>query len=98
MAKVNLAWGEVRNPEALRLQPTVAHRGSIVDIDDRAGGTRPIPQSPYRFSNALSGVRGPAPHRGEHNTQALGDWLGKSADEVASLADSGVLLSAEHNE
>jgi crotonobetainyl-CoA:carnitine CoA-transferase CaiB-like acyl-CoA transferase len=88
---MNVAWGQLRHGRSLREQPTVKHRGTIAEIDDRAGATRPIPQSPYRFSNASSGVRGPAAHRGEHNVEVLGDWLGKSAEEVAALSAGGVL-------
>jgi CoA:oxalate CoA-transferase len=91
MAKMNLAWGRVRAGKTLREQPTLAHRRSIVEIDDRAGGTRPIAQSPYRFSQAQSSVRGPAPHHGEHNEAVLRDWLGKSREEVAALLSVGIL-------
>lgn len=91
MAQMNLAWGRVRAPAALPEQPTLAARGAIIQVDDRAGGTRPITQSPYRFSGARSGVRGPAPHRGEHNSEVLEDWLGKSAAQVKALHGSGVL-------
>lgn len=95
MARMNVAWGEVRGAEDLRAQPTVQHRQSIVDIDDRAGGTRPVVQSPYRFSRAQSGVRGPAPHRGEHNETVLAEWLGYDARAVAGLVASGVLQAEE---
>ncbi|HZK99791.1 MAG TPA: CaiB/BaiF CoA-transferase family protein [Caulobacteraceae bacterium] len=91
MAAMNVAWGRVRSGHDLRGQPTVAHRGAVVDIDDRAGGVRPIVQSPYRFSAARSGVRGPAPHRGEHNREVLGDWLGKTAAEIDALIADGPL-------
>ena len=95
MAEMNLAWGEVRDSADVRESPTVQHRGSIADIDDRAGGTRPIVQSPYRFSNAESGVRGVAPHQGEHNADALADWLGSDAEEIARWVEAGVLVGAE---
>ncbi len=91
MAAINTAWGQVRAGARLREQPTVAHRGAIVDIDDRAGGTRPVTQAPYRFSDAAAGVRGPAPHLGEHNAEVLGEWLGMPADEVEALFAAGVL-------
>ena len=94
MSAMNIAWGKVRNPAELREQPTLAARGAIVEVDDRAGGTRPIPQSPYRFSAAKSGVRGGAPHRGEHNFEVLAQWLNKERAEVQALLDAGV-LSAE---
>ena len=93
MDRMNTAWGRVRAGATLREQPTLKHRGSIVEIDDRAGGTRPIPQSPYRFSDALSGVRGPAPHLGEHNAQVLGEWLGMAAADVGDLTARGVLAA-----
>lgn len=92
MNTVNIPWAQIRNPEFIQDQVTVKARGSVVQIDDRAGGTRPITQSPYRFSNADSGVKGPAPHRGEHNSEVLADWLGKKPSQVDNLMDQGVLL------
>ena len=91
MESMNLAWGIVRDPVDIREQATVKARGAIVDIDDRAGGTRPITQSPYRFSAAQSGVRGPAPHRGEHNVEVLREWAGMPDFEIDGLVVNGVL-------
>ena len=91
MGEMNLAWGIVRDPVDIREQATVKARGTIIDIDDRAGGTRPITQSPYRFSSARSGVRGPAPYRGEHNHVVLSEWLGLPGFEVDGLLETGVL-------
>ena len=93
MSAINMAWGQVRHGADLRDQPTLKHRGSIAQIDDREGGTRPIPQSPYRFSAARSEVRGPAPHRGEHNQAVLAEWLGLRSDAIQALSDTGVLGS-----
>ncbi len=95
MTAINMAWGQVRHGADLRDQPTLRHRGSIVEIDDREGGTRPIPQSPYRFSNAKSGVRGPASTRGEHNGQVLGEWLDLPKAAVAALTEAGVLSATD---
>jgi crotonobetainyl-CoA:carnitine CoA-transferase CaiB-like acyl-CoA transferase len=91
MAKINIAWGRVRRGHDLGEQPTLRHRGSIAQVDDRAGGTRPIPQSPYRFSAARSGVRAGAPHRGEHNREVLAEWLGLGDADVEALTAAGVL-------
>lgn len=95
MARMNLAWGQVREGADVLEQPTVRARGTIAMIDDRAGGLRPIPQSPYRFSDARSEVRGPASHRGEHNAAVLADWLGKDAADAQALTEAGVLLTAQ---
>ncbi|MCR9261866.1 MAG: CoA transferase [Pseudomonadaceae bacterium] len=91
MAEMNLAWGEVRDPTDIVNQVTVKHRGVITQVDDRQGGTRPVTQSPYRFSKAKSGVRGPAPHRGEHNNEVLNQWLGKSEQEIETLRAQNIL-------
>ena len=98
MSKLNIAWGQVRHSADVQQQPTLAARGTIIEVDDRQGGTRPIPQSPYRFSHAKSGVRGPAPHRGEHNQSVLSQWLGKSAQAVDALIDRGVLAADQSSD
>jgi succinate--hydroxymethylglutarate CoA-transferase len=91
---MNLAWGRVlSSAEAARESATVAARGTITRVDDRAGGERPVVQSPYRFSASESGVRGPAPHRGEHNAQVLSEWLGLSGDRIGALDEAGILLA-----
>ena len=92
---VNLAWGDVRsNADAFR-SPTARSRGVVAHVDDRGGGSRPVVQSPYRFSDARSGaVHGPA-YRGEHNHGVLEHWLGASAEEIAKLEESGVLHAEE---
>ena len=95
MAAMNIAWGRVRPGRTITEQPTVRHRGTVAEVDDRAGGTRPIPQSPYRFSAARSEVRGGAAHKGEHNGEVLADWLGRPAGDAATLEAAGVLLAAE---
>jgi crotonobetainyl-CoA:carnitine CoA-transferase CaiB-like acyl-CoA transferase len=97
MGKMNVAWGRVREPSELREQPTIAARETIVDVDNRAGGVRPVTRSPYRFSKATSGIRGPAPHRGEHNSAVLHDWLSLSAEQIGDLHTSGVLLADAPN-
>lgn len=91
--RANLAWGEVRDPQDIADFPTLQHRGTIVEIDDRVGGTRRVIQSPYRFSMSDSGVRGPAPRRGEHNADVLAEWAGFDEAAVAGLASSSTLLS-----
>jgi CoA:oxalate CoA-transferase len=87
----NLAWAEVRTPQTLADSPTVQARGVAAAVDDRAGGTRPVIRTPYRFSGARSEPRGGAAFIGEHNAEVLAQWLGTGTDEVAALVESGVL-------
>lgn len=91
MDVIDIPWGLVRDPRDLGAQATLSHRKRIVEIDDRDGGTRPIADSPYIFSNAKSGVRFPASHQGEHNREILSEWLGLNEAEVDGLGQSGLL-------
>ena len=70
-------------------------RGVLTEVDDRAGGSRVIPLSPYRFSDAYAGVRGGAPHLGEHNGEVLRDWLELQDEEIERWLVSNALVSAE---
>lgn len=89
--RANLAWGLVLSPTEALKSPTLAHRDSIVECDDRYGGTRRVMQSPYRFSVSPSGIGGPAPVQGEHNLEVLTDWL-DAGDEHDDLKSRGVLI------
>jgi len=91
----NVAWADVREPEEVFFTEAAEERALSVEIDDRAGSSRRVVQSPYHFSNARSAVRGTAPHRGEHNVSVLADWLGSTEDEVSTLLADGVLLTEE---
>ena len=87
----DLAWAEVASPYDAVRSPTASARGVVAEVDDRGGGLRRVVQSPYRFSDAQSGVRGPAPRRGEHNAEVLGEWLGLGTDDINRLVANGVL-------
>lgn len=94
--EVNLAWGDVfDHREVLDKQGSIEARQILTEVDDRDGGRRRVTQTPYKFSAADAGVRGPAAYRGEHNYQALDDWLGMTAGEVDALVDAGALLAED---
>ncbi len=92
---VNLAWGDIRsNSEAFK-SPTARARGSLAEIDDRSGGSRRVVESPYRFSDAESRVRGVAAYRGEHNRDVLTRWLDASSDEIDQWSRDKVISADE---
>ena len=92
MEKINIAWGEVRDPATLTEQKTIAHRKSIIRTDDRYGGQRPTTQSPYRFSDALSGAGGKTSYRGEDYESVLRDWLNLGDSELTTLIKKEIIL------
>ncbi|MFT4571882.1 MAG: crotonobetainyl-CoA:carnitine CoA-transferase CaiB-like acyl-CoA transferase [Hyphomicrobiaceae bacterium] len=76
--------------EALESEQTRA-RNMAPQCDDRNGGTVPVLNSPYRFSESESGVTGRAAFRGEDNKAVFCGLLGHSDDDVQRLVQQGVL-------
>ena len=81
-------------PEALASAETRA-RGMVRDVDNRVGGTAPVLDTPYRFSHAKSGVRGPAHYRGEDNRSVLQQLCGFDDARLDALEREGVLIRTE---
>jgi CoA:oxalate CoA-transferase len=66
-------------------------RGAIAEVDDRRGGTVRIPQAPWRFSDAETGVRGLPAWRGEHNREVLQEFLGLDDGAIEQLKVNGTI-------
>jgi crotonobetainyl-CoA:carnitine CoA-transferase CaiB-like acyl-CoA transferase len=97
LTKVNLAWGNVHDHrDVFDRQGSIEGRAVLTDVDDRGGGLRRITNTPYRFSAAEAGVRHPAAYLGEHNREALLDWLGATDADVDEWYTAGILLHGEN--
>ncbi|MEM9562828.1 MAG: CoA transferase [Actinomycetota bacterium] len=93
--EAGLAWGELKSLGRVIDTPTINRRGTVVEIDDREGGTRKVLRSPYRMSRSPRGEVAPAGLRGEHNHEVLGQWLDLDTGTVDGLVSAGVL---QHDE
>jgi crotonobetainyl-CoA:carnitine CoA-transferase CaiB-like acyl-CoA transferase len=91
--EVGTAAGVVRSVPELAGEDHIVQRGSIVEVDDGAGGTFAIPQAPWRFSGATAGVAGPPAWRGQHNRSVLTGLLGRTDAEVDALEADRVLVA-----
>jgi len=97
LTEVNLAWGNVHDHQhVFERQGSIESRGILAEVDDRAGGVRRVTNTPYRFSDAEAGVRRPAAYRGEHNYEALSEWLGSSDMDIDEWHRAGILLQDEN--
>jgi crotonobetainyl-CoA:carnitine CoA-transferase CaiB-like acyl-CoA transferase len=68
-------------------------REAVVPVPDRGDGAIRIPNSPWHFSGAESGVRGQPAYRGEHNREVLAELCGLSGAELDQLEADEVLSS-----
>ena len=51
----------------------------------------PMPGNPIKMAELDSDQWTACPRLGEHNAEVLADWLGYEADQIAALADAGVI-------
>jgi crotonobetainyl-CoA:carnitine CoA-transferase CaiB-like acyl-CoA transferase len=88
-----LAMGVLRTVQEVAESDWAEERGAVVAVDDRGGGTVRIPNSPWHFTDATSGVRGRPAYRGEHNREVFGELLGLDGAALDRLEADGVLSS-----
>src|SRR6266849_2508188 len=81
--------GAVFDSMELTNEPSFYERG-ILQTMNHGDWKMTMTTWPVRFDGAPAPVK-PAPLLGEHTAEALGDWLGLSADEVAALHEEGVV-------
>ena len=72
-------------------QPQVTDRGLTVTVEDPLLGAHEQVNSAFKYENAESGVRGPAPMLGQHNEEILSEELGYDDDRIAQLNANAVL-------
>jgi len=70
--------------------PHLAERGFFQHLDMPGGGTVGLPGFPFRMFGTPGEMR-PAPALGEHTTEVLTERLGYSNQDVAVLAQRGVV-------
>ncbi len=70
--------------------PHYAARDMLVEVEHPDFGTLTVPGVVPKFSNNPGGVRSPGPRLGEHNAEVFAE-IGLGADDLAELADRGVI-------
>ncbi|MFC3443435.1 CaiB/BaiF CoA transferase family protein [Sphingobium rhizovicinum] len=70
--------------------PQIRHNGTFVEYDHATEGRVKVPGFPIRFSKTPSAITRGAPLVGEHSRDVLAE-IGRSADEIARLIESGVV-------
>jgi crotonobetainyl-CoA:carnitine CoA-transferase CaiB-like acyl-CoA transferase len=85
-------WGPVNDAATAATDPQVRAAGVFAEIEHPKAGTFDTIGAPFRMpGNDEVGPRGPAPEAGQHSARILADLLGYSDDEIAALAEQGVV-------
>lgn len=84
LEQAGVAWAELS--DSTHVFAGGAHSAGV------PGGSRRVVALPYEFSAGTATVRRGVPKRGEHNAEALAEWLGLDATDVAALTANGVLI------
>jgi crotonobetainyl-CoA:carnitine CoA-transferase CaiB-like acyl-CoA transferase len=93
LARHQLASGKIRSPREVADTDWGHERKVTVEVSNRGGGTVRIPNAPWRFSDADTTTTGEPRYPGEDNEAVFGQLLGLAPNDLASLAESGILLS-----
>ena len=91
LQKGRLVLGVVRTLREAATSPWAQARGAIVEVPDRSGGTLRVPNAPWRFTGADTGVHGEPAFRGEHNREVFRQFLGLDEAELDRLEADGIL-------
>lgn len=84
---------EVRTVPELAETEWAKERGAFVEVDTGRGEMVTVPQSPWRFGDAETGVGPTAGYRGENNRTVLGNMLGLSDSELDALEEGRIISS-----
>jgi crotonobetainyl-CoA:carnitine CoA-transferase CaiB-like acyl-CoA transferase len=66
--------------------PQIAARGFYLEVDHPEIGRKRLDRSPLVFDSQPLPIRRRAPLLMEHAEEVIGEWLGVSGDEAATLA------------
>ena len=83
--------GPINTVDMVLNDPVILERHMVVRTDHAAYGTARAPGNPIKVDGILDGVATPAPVQGEHTHEVLCGLLGKSAAELESLKQMGVI-------
>jgi crotonobetainyl-CoA:carnitine CoA-transferase CaiB-like acyl-CoA transferase len=88
--QAGLIWAPVATMADMIADPQVREMGWITELEHPTAGKFETLDTPFRLYGSDTGARGPAPALGDHTFEVL-SAAGFSEDELANLAEAGVL-------
>ncbi|WP_439498143.1 CaiB/BaiF CoA transferase family protein [Bosea sp. (in: a-proteobacteria)] len=87
---IDVPCAPVQRIDEVLTDPQIEARGMVLEQDHPTLGKIRLPNLPFRFSGHSPSPMGIAPRLGEHNAE-VARALGYSDDDIAALAEDGVL-------
>ena len=84
--------GVVQNYADLQDDPQLAHRGHFQELEHLHLGPVRLEQYGIRLSESPPKISSPGPNLGEHNDYILGELLGYSPEEIASMTEREIIV------
>src|SRR6516225_4809228 len=84
----------VLDTEGVMNDPHNRARASLQEIEQPGVGTLKLPKAPFRFSDSIVEVTGPAPSLGGDNAWVLREVLNYSEEKIEQLTRAGILFSS----
>lgn len=92
MIAYSIPAGRVYRAPDMLADPHFQARGAIIEVETERFGPLKMQSTFPRFSATPGSVRRPAPARvGQHNAEIYGELLGLGADDLAEMAEKGVI-------
>jgi CoA:oxalate CoA-transferase len=92
ISEAGLAIGSIQTVKEFAESEWVKEWGAVVPVDDRSGGTTPMPGNPWLFSRSMLPPPGSPAFQGEHNEEILAEYK-VPADRIEALQRRRILLS-----
>ena len=92
LQRAKVPAGVSNNSFALFENSQLHARGTLVELEQRIVGRRPVMRVPYLLNPGPNGRYFPAPELGEHNDLVFRELLGLSDDAIEDLRASKVIL------
>ncbi len=88
---IGVPCGPINQLDDVYADPHVQHRGMKIHMPHPLADLVPLVANPIKYSRSTLSYDTPPPLLGEHTEQVLGDLLGKSAAEIATLREQRVI-------
>ena len=93
LQQAGIRAGVVRSADELTRDPHLWERGFFEMVTHPEAGTHAYPGISWKLSRTPGRIRMPAPCFAEHNDYVFGGLLGMSQEELAKLAEEGVIAT-----